>query len=175
MEDWKLIYQVRWYAWIPLNLYGIIVELFMAVIGIGGLGYGIAGLFRFEDLPIDKSLPAWQAYGIFTIEMIFAAWLGWTGLRSAWAELLAIFTPPLLHEGKLDQLTDEIRHAKSTDYHVWVLKSGDKAWEIYKRDLDHAHASSQLQPGREIRVQYRRGTEQITQLWVRSKQERHHN
>ena len=172
--EWSPIYQAQWYVWILLSLYSVIVELFMAILGLGGLGYGIAALIGLVSLPLDKSMPGWQAYGIFFIEMIFAAWLGWSGLRNSWAEFLAVFTPSLMHEGRLDQLSDEVRHGTRADYHVWVIKSRDKSWEIHKRDLDHAHHSSQLSLGREIRIQYRRGTEQITHLWIKANHKRQH-
>lgn len=172
MEEWTSAYRAHWYVWIPLSLYDVIVEIFMAIIGLGGFGYGIAALLGFVPMPFDKSMPPWQSYGIFFIEMIFATWLGWNGLRGAWAELLAVLTLPLLHEGRLDQLSDEVRSGTHVDYHVWVLKSGNRTWEIYKRDLDQGQHSSQIIVGREIRIQYRRGTEQITQVWVKLKRER---
>ena len=167
-EEWLLVHQAPWYVWIPLSLYGVIVELFMAIIGLGGFGYGIASLLGIVSMPIIKTNPAWQSYGIFFVEMLFAAWLGWNGLRGMWAEILAVFTPPLTFEGTLDQLTAEVRQGKNAGYRVWVLKFAEKTWEIAKLDVERTPFSSHVTVGKEIRIQYRRGTEQITQLWVKS-------
>lgn len=169
MEEWLLVYQAHWYAWIFLSLYDVIVELFMTIIGLGAFGYGTITLLGFASMPFDKTMPAWQSYGIFALEMVFAAWLGWSGLHGMWAELLAIFTPPLIFEGTLNQITTEMRSGRNIDYPVRVLKFADKTWEIYKRNFDHAFGASQIMAGREIRIQYRRGTEQITHLWVKPK------
>jgi hypothetical protein len=101
--------------------------------------------------------------------MVFAAWLGWNGLRGMWSELLAIFTPPLIFEGILNQITSEMRRGRNIDYPVRVLRFVNKTWEIYKRDFDRGSHTWQVTAGKEIRIQYRRGTEGITRLWVKSK------
>jgi len=163
MEEWLLVYQTHW-SWVFLSLYDVIVELFMAIVGLGAFGYGILTLLGFASIPFDKTIPTWQSYEILTLEIVFAVWLGWSGLRGMWAELLAIFAPPLVFEGTLNQITTEMRSGKNIDYPVRVLKFADKTWEIYKRDLDRALHASQIMSGREIRIRYRRGTEQITQL-----------
>lgn len=167
--EWVLIYQVRWYAWIPLSLYAVIVELFMAIMGLGALGFGIAALFGVVPMPIAETSPAWQSYGIFALELLFAAWLGWSGLRGARSEILAVITPPRIFEGKLDELNAEVRQTKNASYGVWVLKFADKSWEIAKRDVDRTPFRTQVATGKQIRIQYRRGTEQITELWVKSR------
>jgi len=168
-EEWLLVYQVRWYAWVFLSLYDVIVESFMAILGLGGLGFGIAALFGLVSMPFNKTMPTWQSYGIFFVELLFAAWIGWNGLRGMWAELLAIFTPPLMFQGTLEQITTEMQMGRNIEYPVRVLKFADKTWEIYERDFDRGSHTWQVMAGREVRIQYRRGTEQITELSVKSK------
>jgi hypothetical protein len=166
-EEWLLVYQERWYVWIPLSLYDVSVELFMAILGFGGFGTGIGYLLGFVSIPNIKTTPAWQFYGGTFSVLLFAAWLGWNGLRGAWIEIQAVFTPALVFEGTLDQITTEIRSGKNTNYPVRVLKAGDKTWEIYKGDLDHSAHSWQIKAGKQVRIQYRRGTEQITHISVK--------
>ncbi len=72
-------------------------------------------------------------------------------------------------EGKLNELNAEVRQTKNASYGVWVLKFADKTWEIAKRDVDRTPFRTQVATGKQIRIQYRRGTEQITELWVKSR------
>jgi hypothetical protein len=110
----------------------------MAILGFGGFGVGIGYFLGFVSIPNIKTTPAWQFYGGAFSVLLFAAWLGWNGVRGAWAEIQAVFTPALIFEGILDQINTEMRSGKNTNYPVRVLKAGDKTWEIYKRDHDHS-------------------------------------
>ena len=69
--EWVLIYQVRWYAWIPLSLYAVIVELFMAIMGLGALGFGSTAVFVVFPMHIANTTPSWQYYGIFALALLF--------------------------------------------------------------------------------------------------------
>jgi hypothetical protein len=59
----------------------------MAILGFGGFGVGIGYFLGFVSIPNIKTTPAWQFYGGAFSVLLFAAWLGWNGVRGAWAEL----------------------------------------------------------------------------------------
>lgn len=167
-KEWVLVYQALPTAWLPLALYDIVVEIFMAILGLGGLFAGIGFLLGFVSIPRDSAMPAWQFYALLALSWLFAAWLAWNGLRHTWAQLRAIFTPPLIFEGTLEQRTLVKRFGVRVDYHVWVLKFAARTWKILKRDVERTSFSTRVTVGTQIRIQYRQGTEQITHLWTRS-------
>jgi hypothetical protein len=169
-DEWLLVYQVRPNSWLYLGLYEIVVEIFMAIIGLGGLFAGIGFLLGFVSIPAgDSATPAWQYYGMLALSLLFAAWLAWNGLRQAWDQLRAIFSHPLIFEGTLEERALVERSGVRVNYRVWMLKFTERTWEIYKRDVEHTSFSARVTVGSQIRIQYRQGTEQITHLWARPK------
>ena len=168
IEDWSLVYQVRWFIWIPMSLYAEIVELFMAVLGLGGVGTGLAYLFGMISLPTNESMPTW----LFFIELLLAAWLAWSGLRGSWGAILALFTPGMVYEGPLDKITTRHFSSPQGGYRGWVLTAGDKSWEIGK--VQNETLDTKIE-GKQVRIQYRRGTNEITHLWTKSNEHKHHH
>jgi hypothetical protein len=168
-NKWLLVYQARRSSWLPLGLYDVVVEIFMALIGLGGLFAGIGFLLGFIPIPRDSTTPAWQFYGTLALSLLFAAWLAWNGLRHAWNQLRAIFTSPLIFEGILEERSLVKRSGVRVSYHIWVLKFAERTWEIPKRDVERTSFSTHVTVGSQIRIQYRQGTEQVTHLWARRK------
>ena len=168
-NEWLLIDQARPSSWLPLGVYDLGVEFFLAFLGLGGLIAGICFLLGFVPIPGYGTTPAWQFYGMLALSLLFAAWLAWNGLHHAWAQLRAIFTSPLIFEGILEERFLVKRSGARVSYHIWVLTFAQRTWEIPKRDVERTSFSTRVTVGSQIRIQYRQGTEQVTHLWARPK------
>ncbi len=160
MEDWSLVYQVRWFVWIPMSIAEEIVELFMAVLGLGGLVTGAAYLSGRVSLPKSEPMPVWLSL----IALLFSAWLAWQGLRGSWRVILALFTPGLVYEGPLDSVLTRHVSGSHGGYRSWVLTAGDQSWETGRAFHESLAVKIQDVP---VRIQYRRGTNEITHIWAR--------
>jgi hypothetical protein len=167
MDEWSLVYQVRWFVWIPLSLAEELVELFMALFGLGSLGTGLAYLLGLVSLPLYRQTSTWM----ILLELLLSAWLAWYGLRGSWQAILALFTPGLEYQGILDKITSRQIPGSHGGYRTWELRAGDLSWEIGK--AFNETLALQLE-GRPVRIQYRRGTHAITRLWIGPAGDRHH-
>jgi hypothetical protein len=171
MEEWKLVHRVRWYSWIPLSLYGSMVEVFMAIIGLAAVGGGVGfllGIIPKGYIPELKDMSPLEFYGGILVELMFAAFIAWNGLRGMRAEILAMIFPALTYQGQLEQMAVEVRQTKNSGYRVWALTAGDKKWDIPYLDVsDRYQFKRELTVGKQIRLKYRRGTGFVTHLWVR--------
>lgn len=171
-SDWVLVHRIRWYVWLPLSIFGIVVNLFMGLLGLGGIVWGfgfLLGIIPQESLQGLQPTSAVQFYGILLVELAFAFFLAWVGLHSTGTDLLDIFTPALTFEGPLEQLTTESRSTKSGSYRVFVLSAGSKQWEIAHNDLsDRMSFQLRVKEGKQIRLTYRRGSDLVTQALVKT-------
>jgi hypothetical protein len=168
-KDWLLVYQTRRSSWLLLGLFDIVVEIFMAIIGLGGLFAGIGSLLGYIPIPRDSETPDWQFYGMLVLSLLFAGWLAWNGLNHARNQFCAVFAQPLIFEDVLEERSLVERPGVRGNYHIWVLNFAERTWEIPKRDVERTSFSTRVTVGRQIRIQYRQGTKQVTHLWVRPK------
>lgn len=168
-KEWLLVYQARPSSWLLLGLFDVVMEIFVAFLGLGGVFAGIGFLQGFIPIPRDSATPAWQFYGTLALSVLFAAWLAWNGFHQAWNQLRAIFTSPLIFEGELEERSLVKRFGVRVDYHIWVLKFAERTWEFRKREVERTSFSTRVTVGSLIRIQYRQGTMQVTHLWARPK------
>ena len=158
MEEWSLVYQVRWFVWIPMSLAEELVELFMAAIGLGSLGTELAFLLGFISLPLDRQTSIW----LLLVELLLAAWLTWYGLRGSWRAILALFTPGRVYQGPLEKITSRQIPGSHGGYRIWELSAGGESWEIGKAFNETLALQLKNRP---VRIEFRRGTHTITRLW----------
>lgn len=167
-EDWVLVHRVRWVGWLPLSLYGSLVELFMGLIGLAGLINGIGFLLGLIPMPEISRGSGLTSYALVLTEIAFALFLAWSGIQGAAAAILDIFTPALTYEGPLEQISEETRQTKNSSYRVFVLAASGKQWELAHHDLaNRFDFTFRVKAGMQIRLTYRRGTSLVTQVSVR--------
>ena len=166
-KEWLLIYQARRSSWLILGLFEIALGIFIAIISLGGLFAGLGLLFGFIPISMESATPAWKIYGSVALQLLFTAWLARNGLQDTWDNLRAIIAHPQTFEGILEERTLEKRSGVRVNYFMWVLKLAGQSWEISKHDVERTFFSTHLTVGRQIRIQYRQGTRQITHLWAR--------
>ena len=92
----RLVHEVLWSRWVPGGLYAEVLELFMALLGVGALAWGLAFLLGWlpsQCVPVVKDWSAIATRAVFGLELQFAAALAWWGIHGAWAQLLDVVCP----------------------------------------------------------------------------------
>jgi hypothetical protein len=169
LPEWQLMYQVRWYGWILMTAYSIVVELFMSIISVSSLGLGFCLLLGWLPPGFDPSLGNLRWYQVVFV-MVLAGWLGSQAVPGLWAEVVDLFAPNCTFEGPLDSIQVVVHPTKNGSYKAWQLCAGGEYLEIAFHDSSNRFEfERQVTAGRQVRLRYRRGTNLVTNLAVLKK------
>lgn len=111
----------------------------------------------------ERVLSVFLLLAVGTVVGAFA----WWGLRDLWANLLDMLRPAVTYQGYVKGIRVQTRKGRNTDVRYWRLTAGDKGWLIGYLDTIPHEFERQVTPGKEIRVRYLRGTEQVMSLWIK--------
>lgn len=91
----------------------------------------------------------------------------WWGLKDLCANLLDMLRPAVTYQGYVKGIRVQTRKGRNTDVRYWRLTAADKGWLIAYLDTNPYNFEREVTPGKEIRVRYLRGTEQVMSLWIK--------
>ena len=104
--------RLRWYSWLPVDLYESAIGAVMALFAAAAAGFGIANLL---GLVSDKAihLSHWyeKAFGLLASAALF-----WVGLKSSWTSLVDLVCPASSYQGRLDGLSGNIGEESSAGF-----------------------------------------------------------
>jgi hypothetical protein len=181
-EEWLQVCKRSRFYLVFVTLYGGITESFFGLIGVVGVVTFLGNLLQLTgihvfsgelDLHLGRELRRGSMLQIafncfaFLMALALSAALAWWGLRAAWACLLDVVCPTVTYEGRLDEISTWVEGGLHADVRNWKLTAGGKAWAVPILSTDKRLFEKQVIAGKEIRLRYLRGSEEITRMWVK--------
>ena len=161
MAEWTPILQLRWYSWIPIDLYESLIGVVMALFA---LAVGVIGFSSLLGIIPKETVHALSWYWML-LAIILAGALAWVALSATWTSTVDLLCPALAYQGRLERIKREHVRGQLGGYYVWTLESGEKKWSIPCTDVPDTFRQ-EVTIGRLFRLTYRQGTGLVTHLWV---------
>lgn len=182
MEEWVQIHKSSDIGLVIGSFFGALYGAFFGLIGLSGAMMLTGNLLSLAGLRLlpheldwhlaenlqrdpwgERVLSVLLLLAVGAAAGLFARW----GLKDLWVNLLDMLRPTLTYQGYLKGIRIVSRWAHNGSVRYWELTAGDKAWLIAYLDTRWTTFDMDVTPGKEIRVRYLRGTEQVMSLWIK--------
>jgi len=159
-NEWKLIYQEKWYKWVPMTLLSSVYDGFIITCCLGFLVVFLLAQFGvISDDGFDSEKYSWY---LLPVVLLFAAWLGWKASVNEKNDILDLLLPGATCEGRFEKLEEKQFSGSHGGYHATLITVSGTEWTLPNRPL----SIGPERYGDRLRLKYRRGSKTVTHLWL---------